>query len=133
MRGVAQKRDAAAAPVLDRRPVAQHPHAPALDLGKEHPHRRAGRGETLVQLGGIAEGIPAFLVAVGMKHGDEIVELAGAQRIQHEMHLLAGPERHVAPAILFRNFHRGQYRAIGDMAGRLRLAVADHEFADRGP
>ena len=31
MRGVAEQRDASRAPVLDRRPVAQHPHFPGVD------------------------------------------------------------------------------------------------------
>src|SRR6516225_5099944 len=57
----------------------------------------------------------------------------GAQRIKHEMHFLAGPDDHVAPAVPFRNFRGWQNRAIGNMAGGLGLAVADDELADRRP
>src|SRR5262245_7040314 len=131
--GVAEQRDAAAAPFLDRWTVAQNPHAPALDLAQEQAHRRAGHGEAFVQLGRIAKAVPALLVAGGMEHGDQIVELATAQRIDHEMHLLAGPERHrPAPQRLW---HLGgrQHRPIGDMARHLRLAVADHDLADGRP
>src|ERR1700686_57881 len=121
MGGVAEERDAAAAPLLDRRPGAQHPHAPAFDLVELRAHRLASFRKTLVQLGRVAVTVPAFLVTVGMEHGDQIEQFAGAQRIVHEMHLLAGPQHHVAPAILLRHFRRRQNGAIGDMAGGFRL------------
>src|SRR5580658_7828980 len=42
--------------------------------------------------------LSALLIAIRMKHRDQIEQISGAQRIEDEMHLLAGPERHVAPA-----------------------------------
>ena len=35
--------------------------------------------------------VPAFLVAVGVEHGDEVIEFAAAQRVMHEMRARAGP------------------------------------------
>src|SRR5206468_9903801 len=63
MRRIAKERDAAAAPVLDRWPVAQDPHAPALDLAEEETHWLAGLGKSLVELGRITKAVPALLVA----------------------------------------------------------------------
>jgi hypothetical protein len=68
-----------------------------------------------------------------MKHGDQIEQLAGAQRIVHEVHLLAGPDHHIAPAEFFRHFRSRQHRAVGDVAGGFGLAVADHDLPDRRP
>ena len=133
MGGVADERHPSLAPGLRRRTVAQHPHAPALDLAEQHPHRLAGLGEPLMQFRGIAETVPAFLVAVGVEHGDEIVEVAAAQRIDHQMHLLAGPEGHRPAAQMLRHLLRRQDRAVGDVAGDLWLAVTDDELPDRGP
>src|SRR5579862_3267040 len=133
MGGVADERDAAAAPVLDRRPVAQYPHAPAFDLVEQRANRLAGFGETLVQLGRIAVTVPALFVAVGMEYGDQIEQFAGAQRIVHQMHLLAGPQHHVAPAVLLRHFRGRQHGAIGDVACGFRWTVADHDLPDGRP
>ena len=68
-----------------------------------------------------------------MEHGDEIEQIAGAQRIVHEMHLLAGPDHHVAPAEFFRHFRGRQHGAIGDVTGWPRLAVAGHDLPDHRP
>ena len=111
----------------------KHPHAPAFDLVEQRAHRFAGLGEALVQLGRVAVAVPAFFVAVGMKHRDEVEQFAGAQRIVHEVNLLAGPQHHVAPAPLFGHFRRRQHGPIGDMAGDVRLAVADHHLPDGRP
>ena len=86
-----------------------------------------------MQFGRVAVAVPALLVAVGMEHGDEIEQFAGAQRIVHQMHLLAGPHHHVAPAELLRHFRGRQHGAIGDVAGDDRLAVADDHLPDGRP
>ena len=90
-------------------------------------------GKTLVQLGRIAKTVPALLVAVGMKHGDQVEQFPGAQRIVHEVHLLAGPDHHVAPTEFFRHFRGRQHGAIGDVAGDVGLAVADQHLPDGRP
>ena len=74
---------------------------------------------------GSASRIPAFLVAVGVEHGDEVIELAAAQRIMHEMGARPGPEHHVGPPEIVRHLGALEHRAIGDMAADARRAVAD--------
>ena len=120
-------------PVLDRRAVAQHPHLPGVDLLQQRAHRLALVRKARVQLGRIAVGVPAFLVAVGVEHDDEVEQLAAAQRIMHQMGLLAAPDDHLRQAVFLRPFGGRQHGAIGDVAGHHRLAVADDLFAHRGP
>ena len=133
MRGVAEQRDAALGPVLDRRAVAQHPHLPGVDLLQQRAHRLALVLEALVQLGRIAVGVPALLVAVGVEHHDEVEQLAAAERVVHQVGLLAAPADHLGQAVLRGPFRGRQHRAIGDVAGHDRLAVADDLLAHRGP
>ena len=117
MRGIAEQRDAAAAPFVDRRPVAHHPHAPAFDLAEQCPHRLAGLCEPFVQFRRIAVAVPAFRVSVGMEHGDEVEQFAAAQRILHEMGFLAGPDHHSTASGIFPALPGRQHGAIGDVAG----------------
>src|SRR6185369_4576271 len=63
----------------------------------------------------------------------EIVELAAAQRIMHEMRARAGPEDHVRPPQIGRHLVALEHTAISDMAGDARLAVADDAVADFRP
>ena len=70
---------------------------------------------------------------VGMEHGDQIVELAAAQRIMHEMGARAGPQHHVRPPQVLGHVLALEHGAIGDVAGHARLAVADDALADLRP
>ena len=133
MRGVAEQRDAALGPVLDRRAVAQHPHLPGVDLLQQRAHRLALVGEARMKLGGVTIGVPAFLVAVGVEHDHEIEQLAAAQRVVHQMGLLAAPDDHLRQAVFLRPVGGRQHRAIGDVAGDDRLAVADDLLAHGRP
>ena len=81
------------------------------------------------QLARLAFRVPAFLVAVGMEHGDQVVEFAAAQRIMHEMGARAGPQHHVGPPQIVRHLVALEHGAIGDVAGDARRAVADDLLA----
>ena len=82
---------------------------------------------------GAAFRVPAFLVAVGVEHRDQIVELAPAQRVMHEMGARAGPQHHVGPPQVRRHLVALEHGAIGDVAGHPRLAVADDALAHLRP
>ena len=105
----------------------------ALTFCQQRAHRLALVGEARVQLGRVAVGVPAFFVAVGMEHDDEVEQLAAAQRVVHQMGLLAAPDDHLGQAVFLRPLVRRQHGAIGDVAGNHRLAVADDLLAHRGP
>ena len=80
-----------------------------------------------------AFGVPAFVVAVGVKHGDQVVEFAAAQRIVHEVRARAGPQDHVRPPEVVRHLVLLEHGAVGDVARDARLAVADDLVADLRP
>src|ERR1700686_2960977 len=80
-----------------------------------------------------ALGIPAFLVVIGMKHRDQIVEFAAAQRVVYEMGARPRPQHDIRPPQIARNIGALEYGAIGDMTRHARLAVADYTLADLRP
>ena len=120
-------------PVLHRLAVAQHPHAPGLDALEHARHLRHLHLEVLPHHVLGAFGVPAFLVMVGVEHGDQIVEFAAPQRVMHEMRARAGPQHDVGPPQILRHLLALEHGAIGDVAGDARLAVADDAVADFRP
>ena len=58
------------------------------------------------QLAGIGFRVPALDIAVGVEHGDEVVELAAPQRIVHEMGARPGPQHDVGPPEVLRHLAR---------------------------
>ena len=133
MGGVAQQRDAALGPVLHRLAVAQHPHPPRLDALEQAQHLGTLALEAVKQLVGIALGVPALDVAVGVEHGDEVVERAAAQRVMHEVGFRPGPQHDVRAPQVVRHLLAPEHGAIGDMPGHPRRAVADHPAAHLRP
>src|SRR5262249_38023892 len=89
--GVAQKRHPPFAPFLHWLAVAQHPHAPSLDA-LEHAQ---DLGTLALKMGpqfaGIRLRIPALDVTLGVEHGNEVVDLAAAQRVMDEMGTRTSP------------------------------------------
>ncbi len=77
--------------------------------------------------------VPAFLVVIGMEHGNEVIELAATQRIVNEVRAWAGPQHHVGPPQILRHFLALEHRAIGDVAGDAWLAVANDALANARP
>jgi hypothetical protein len=63
-----------------------------------------------------------------MKYRHEIIELAAAQRIMHEMSARPGPKHDVGPPEILRYLGTLEHRTIGDMAADARRAVADDLF-----
>src|SRR5512139_1559636 len=70
---------------------------------------------------------------IGMKHRDEIVELAAAQRVMYEMGARAGPQHDVGPPEIFRHLFALEHATVGDVAGDARLTVANHLVANFRP
>ena len=133
MGGVAEQRDAALRPVLDRLAVAQHPHPPGLDALEHAQHLGPLALEVLPQVAGVRLRVPALDVALGMEHGDQVVELAAAERIVHEVRARARPQDHVGLPEILRHLVALEHRSIGDMARDQRLAVADDLLAHLRP
>jgi hypothetical protein len=77
--------------------------------------------------------VPAFLVSVGVEHGNQIVELAAAQGIMHEMGARAGPQDHVGPPQVLGYVFALEHGAIGDVAGDARASVSADTVADLRP
>jgi hypothetical protein len=68
-----------------------------------------------------------------MEHHDQVEQLAAAQRIVHQVGLLAAPDDHLRQAVFLRPFVGRQHGAVGDVPGDDRLAVADDLFAHGRP
>src|SRR5262249_19691583 len=133
MRGVAEQRDTALAPILNWWPVTQHPHLPRVHFLQQRAHWLAFLSEAHMQLFWIAVTIPAFLVAVRMKHSDKVEQLASPERVMHEMSLLATPDDHLGNAIVLWPLGYRKHGTIGDVAGHIGLAIANDLFAYGGP
>src|SRR6185312_2273807 len=111
-------------PILYRLAVAKHPHAPGLDALE---HARDLRHLHLEVLPHYVLGtfrVPAFLVVVGMENGDEIVELAAAERIMHEVRARTRPQDDVGTPQVLRHILALEHGTIGDVTGNAWLAVA---------
>jgi hypothetical protein len=112
-------------PVLDRLAVAQHPVAPGLDLLEQAQHLGPLPFEMLHQHRRIALEVPAFLVVVGMEHGDEVIELAPAQRVVDKVGAGAGPKDDVLLPQILRHILTLEHGAIGDVTGHARRSIAN--------
>ena len=91
MRGIAEQRHAAAAPVRDGLAIAEDPHFPRIDLGQHLLNLRVRMREELFQFAGITVGIPTFLVTIAVEDGDEVKNVAAMQRVMDEVVLRAAP------------------------------------------
>src|SRR5947207_15235690 len=90
-------------------------------------------GKKLCQLVWIAVSIPAFLITIAVKHGDEVQDIAVPQRIVNEMMLCATPEHDRRRAPFRRYLIDRQYGAIGDMARHARRTVLQPLRANARP
>src|SRR5262245_40310588 len=77
--------------------------------------------------------IPAFLVLVGMENRDQVVQLATAQRIVHEMSTRTGPQHNVGTPEVPGDLLALEHGTIGNVAGHARLAVTDHTLPNLRP
>ena len=102
-------------PVLHRLAVAQDPHAPGLDALEHAQDLRACILKCCHTSILAAFRVPAFDVVIGMEDSDEIVELAAAQRIMHEMGARPGPQHDVGAPEILRDILALEDRAIGDV------------------
>src|SRR3990167_5896654 len=93
VRRVPEQRHPPARPALYRLPVAEHPHAPGLDFREHGPDLFAGAGEPLVEFSGVAEAVPALLVALAVEDRDQVGEFPAANGINNQMRLLSRPKR----------------------------------------
>src|SRR5262245_64453003 len=125
MRRIAEQSDAPLRPVLYRLAIAEDPHAPGLDTFKHAQHLWYLHLEVLPHHVLAAFGVPSFLVVVGVEDRDEVVELAAAQRVVHEMRARAGPEHDIGAPQVLRDVLALEHGTIGDVPGHARLAVAD--------
>ncbi len=85
MRRVAEQRDPPFGPFLYRRPVAQHPHFPDIDLVQKRLYRPLHTFEMGIELIRIAIFIPALDIAGRMKNGDDVKQLSPPQLVMHQM------------------------------------------------
>ena len=115
MRRIAQQGDIAAGPVADRLAIAQHPHLPGVDARQVVQHHRLLAAKTLLELLRIAVAVPAFLVAIAVKHHHQVVDRATGERVVHQMGLGAGMQHDIVFLHVRRQVGGRDHRAIGDM------------------
>src|SRR5262249_21354712 len=70
-------------------------------------------------------GIPALDVTLGVEHGNEVVDLAAAQRVMDEVGTRTSPQDHVRAPEILRHLRAREHGTMGDVARYQRLAVAD--------
>src|SRR5215471_7791100 len=133
MGGIAEQSDAGRRPVIDRIAIAQHPHPTGFDPFEHAQYLRHLSLEVLPHDFLAAFGVPAFFVMIGVKDGDQVVELAAPQWIMHKMGARAGPEHDVGTPKIFWHVVAFENAAIGNVSRHPGLAVADHAFADFRP
>src|SRR5262249_51380016 len=85
------------------------------------------------QFPGVGLRIPALDVTLGVEHGDQVVDLAAAQRVVDEVGARTSPQDHVRAPEILRHLLAREHGTIGDVAGYQRLAVADNLVAHLGP
>src|SRR5215813_12845711 len=85
------------------------------------------------QLAGIRLRIPTLDVTLGVEHGDQVVNLAAAQRVVDEVGARTSPQDHIRAPEILRHLLAREHRAISDVARYQRLAVADHLVAHLRP
>ena len=133
VRGIAQQRDTAVDPALDRIAVAQYPELPVLAMANDILRTLVDMRETLHHfvVGHRLAGDRLGRVVVA--GDDEVEHFPARQRIMHEMAFRAGPQRGRVPAQVLRHLLGRDHRTIGRMAGNPRRAVADDLLADVRP
>jgi hypothetical protein len=68
-----------------------------------------------------------------VEHRDQVEQLAAAHRVVHQVRLFAAPQQHVVAPQVRRDVLALEHRAVGDVAGHARLAVADDGFTHAAP
>jgi hypothetical protein len=124
--GVTEQRDAAAGPVLHRRPVAHGPAAVPPQRRQGFPHAGAADGERGVQLLRAAPVRLSRGEAPAAEDGDLVVQGAGAQRVLDEMQARADPRHHLVEPGMPGHLAHVDRAAVGDISSFDQRIVAEH-------
>src|SRR5262245_36835463 len=133
MARIAEQRDAPDAPARHRRTHHQRPLERHWDVADERLHVVVPSGEIGRELLGGAARAPGLDLPVGaLQHADEVHDLAGAQRVVHDVSAGTDPVRADHAHHMARQPHHGDDAAPGDDAGELRLVGTEEPLADAG-
>ena len=134
MRGVAEQRDRAFAPIVDLGHREQRPSPPLVDGADQHPCGRGpARGKRRLDFVGIARRAPARPVPRARHDGDDIDPSRARDRIGDEMGFRSHPELDARRGIFARQGRRIERAAPGDQAGELRLHLGKQMVPHRRP